>query len=853
MKQTTVGQAISDSLPGAQTSTSLANVRCDRPRVEGKFLFVGTKKLYVRGVTYGTFQLDEEGNECLDPEVVERDFAQMAAIGVNAVRTYTAPPRWLLDTAQRHGLYVLFGLAWNQDFTFFDEPGSTRRILQKVRTDVRRCAGHPAVLAYTIGNEIPTSIVRWYGHKRVARFLEQLYRLVKAEDPQALGTYANYPSTEYLDLPFLDFISFNVYLESREALDAYLARLQNLAGDRPLILAEIGLDSRRSSLDVQARVLDWQIRTAFSAGCAGTFVFAWTDEWHVSQWVDDWDFGLTDRARNPKPALAAVRQAYAEVPFPKTLQWPHITVVVCSYNGARTIGETLAALMQLEYSNYDVIVVDDGSTDETGAIAERYDVRVIRTPNRGLSRARNTGLQAAEGEIVVYLDDDAFPDPHWLNYLAAAFLTSDHAAIGGPNITPKSDGLMAQCIANAPGNPVPVLITDREAEHIPGCNLAVRKDRLAAIGGFDPQFRAAGDDVDVCWRLQAEGWTLGYAPAAMVWHHRRDSMRTYWRQQRGYGVAEALLERKWPAKYNVSGSLRWSGRIYDRGLAVPLTWQRARIYQGDWGSGLFQSLYQPAPNALAALPLMPEWYLVIGALGILTLLGTLWSPLLWICLPLFVGAFGASVAQAVRSALHARYPEQLTASRPVLLLSMFVALLHLIQPLARLVGHLRGGLSPWRSLGPVHLRRLRARTWSIWTDQRRGANDRYQRLESVYTVQGIRVRRADAYRDEHAGPWDLEVHAGLFGAARLLMLIEEQGMGRQRIRIRAWPRYSMRGLAVTLVFAVLAALAVADQAWVAAGILVGIAVLLTLRIVYECAAAMTFIADGIEQARKAWE
>ncbi|PYO73702.1 MAG: glycosyl transferase, partial [Gemmatimonadetes bacterium] len=107
--------------------------------------------------------------------------------------------------------------------------------------------------------------------------------------------------------------------------------------------------------------------------------------------------------------------------------------------------------------------------------------------------------------------------------------------VGGPNIAPPGDGPIAECVARAPGGPVHVLLNDREAEHIPGCNMAFRKSCLEAIGGFDPQFRTAGDDVDVCWRLQERGWTLGFHPAALVWHHRRNSLRTYWRQQIGYG------------------------------------------------------------------------------------------------------------------------------------------------------------------------------------------------------------------------------------------------------------------------------------------------------------------------------
>src|SRR5207247_4069956 len=131
-----------------------------------------------------------------------------------------------------------------------------------------------------------------------------------------------------------------------------------------------------------------------------------------------------------------------------------------------------------------------------------YGIRVIRTENRGLSAARNTGWQAATGEIVAYTDDDARPDPHWLHYLAWAFRTTRHVAIGGPNIAPAGDGWIAECVANAPGGPMHVLIADAEAEHIPGCNRAFRRGAVEAGGGYDFGFRTAGEDVHLGERRQ---------------------------------------------------------------------------------------------------------------------------------------------------------------------------------------------------------------------------------------------------------------------------------------------------------------------------------------------------------------
>jgi O-antigen biosynthesis protein len=812
---------------------SRPDVTGERPRVAGKFLYRGGEKFWVKGVTYGTFRPDASGGEYHDRQRVERDLADIAAAGLNAIRTYTVPPRWLLDAAEQHGLVVMVGLPWEQHIAFLDDPMRSLSIEVRVRAGVRSCRGHPAVLCYAIGNEIPAPIVRWHGRQAVERYVERLYRAAKAEDPDALVTYVNYPSTEYLDLPFLDLVCFNVYLESPDRLDAYLARLQNIAGERPLVMGELGLCSRRHGEAEQARVLDWQLRTAFGAGCAGAFVFAWTDEWHRGGHdIMDWDFGLVRRDRQPKPALAAVREALAEVPFPKNLAWPRISVVVCSYNGARTIRHCGEGLLAVRYPDFEVIVVDDGSTDATAAIAREFGFRVISQPNRGLSSARNTGLTAATGEIVAYIDDDASPDPDWLTYLAATFMTTTHAGVGGPNIAPAGDGWIADCVANAPGGPIHVLLGDRDAEHIPGCNMAFRKSCLEAIGGFDPRYRTAGDDVDVCWRLQERGWTLGFSPAAMVWHHRRNSARAYWKQQVGYGKAEALLEAKWPQKYNAAGHVAWGGRLYGKGLARALGWRRGRIYQGTWGTALFQSLYERRPGPLSSLPLMPEWYLLIVYLAMLSFLGLLWRPLLGV-VPLLVLAMGAPVVQAALSAAKASFTSASASGQDRLTLYAMTAGLHLLQPLARLHGRLRHGLTLWRRRGAPFLAAPLPRTAMVWRESWQDPSDRLRLLEAALKADGAPTVRGGDYDG-----WDLEVQAGLLGGARMVMTTEEHGGGRQLVRFHFWPKCSPGALVIVLLLMALTAWAASDRAW-ATCIALGVGtLLLSLRTLEESATGM---------------
>jgi hypothetical protein len=435
-----------------------------RPCVRGKFLFVGGQKFFVKGVTYGAFRPDGSGVEFHDRSIIERDFAMMARNGINTVRIpHTTPPVHLLDIAARHGLQVMVGLSAEQYVGYLLDHKEPPNLDSELRSKVRSCAGHPALLCYALGNEIPAGVARWLGRGRIEEYLHEIYLTVMEGDPEGLVTYVNYPTTEYLHLPFLDLLCFNVYLERQDRLAAYLARLQNIAGDRPVVMSELGLDSMRNGTVTQAEVLDWQIRTTFQAGCAGAVIFSWTDEWfRGGADVSDWEFGLTDGTRRPKP-------------------------------------------------------------------------------NLGLSSARNLGCQNARGDFVAYIDDDAYPDPDWLNYYLDAFQSTGHALIGGPNLPPVDDPPIAQCVARAPGGPTHVLLSDTIAEHVPGCNMMFRKDCLESIGGFDPTFRVAGDDVDVCWRIQERGWTVGFAPAAVVWHHRRPSVRAYLKQQFGYGRSEALL------------------------------------------------------------------------------------------------------------------------------------------------------------------------------------------------------------------------------------------------------------------------------------------------------------------------
>jgi len=181
------------------------------------------------------------------------------------------------------------------------------------------------------------------------------------------------------------------------------------------------------------------------------------------------------------------------------------------------------------------------------------------SPIRVLSAARNVGAEAATGDIVAYTDSDCVADPDWLTYLVAKMEAGYLAACGGPNFPPPEDNLIPAAVAVAPGGPTHVLISDEVAEHIAGCNMAFRRDVLQHSADLIRSIARPATMSDICWRFQDAGYTIGFSPAAIVWHFRRNTVAAYCAQQRGYGKAEALVYAKHPFRFNLFGQAKWLG------------------------------------------------------------------------------------------------------------------------------------------------------------------------------------------------------------------------------------------------------------------------------------------------------
>jgi GT2 family glycosyltransferase len=660
-------------------------------RVQAKFFFEGEKKFFVKGVTYGPFAPDGEGHHFGTPEQARVDLAMMREAGINVARIYYVPPRWFLDACAEHGIRCLISIPWAEHVEFLNQRKIRREIEQTVVAAVTAHKGHPAVLGFLVGNEIPSHMVRWLGPRRVTEFLESLIYMAKRANPDVLYSYASFPPTEYLLPQNVDFLTFNVYLHRRADFQRYLARLQNLAEDRPLILGEFGMDTIRHPEEEQEEMLSWHIEDVVRGGLAGTIIYAWTDEWfRGGQEILDWAFGLVTRDRRPKKAFHAVKKLFGgekppseRVPLEK---YPRVSVVVCSFNGGKTLSHCLRALDRIDYPDYEIVFVDDGSTDDSQEVVAAWEqdrekrrapgaalpgFKNIRQQNMGLSYARNAGAAAGDGQVIAYTDSDCMADPDWLYYLVGTLLSGDYAGVGGPNVSPPAQDWIQACVAAAPGGPSHVLLTDVVAEHIPGCNMAFHRWAFDQAGGFDPDYRKAGDDVDFCWRLQQGGQVIAFSPSAVVWHYRRFTLRAFRKQQEGYGEAESMLRFKHLVFFGPTGTAKWKGQIYG---APRFTWlvNSPLIYHGVFGEGLFQSIYPTPRSELANYLASLEWVILTG----LVALFSIGFPDLRVVAYLMLGG---TFLVALSYMLQARLEPQFDSVRARLL----VAFLAFSQPLVR--------------------------------------------------------------------------------------------------------------------------------------------------------------------------
>jgi len=257
-------------------------------------------------------------------------------------------------------------------------------------------------------------------------------------------------------------------------------------------------------------------------------------------------------------------------------------------------------------------------------------------------------------------------------------------------------------------------------------------------------------------------------------------------------------------------------------------------------------MYTRAPSLPLALLASPQSYLMVAALVALASLGALWAPLENVAPIAGLGLLTLAGHAAVRAvAAVGAGTQPLRAER--LRFRAITALLHIVGPAARLVGQLLGGLTPWRRRGSSVVV-PRPRRSSTWTEQRVELAVRLRTIEDAARLGGSATRRGAEF-----DRWDLEIRAGVGGAARLRMGVEEHAGGAQLVRFRCWPKWSTGALVPSLLLAVLGLLAAQDEAWAAAGVLGAAAVLVLGGAVWQTATscALDAIAGSLIETDRA--
>ena len=209
------------------------------------------------------------------------------------------------------------------------------------------------------------------------------------------------------------------------------------------------------------------------------------------------------------------------------------SVIVNTDDRAESLAITLDSLGYLDHPSFEVIVVQGPTPDATDEFLARYEgeVKVGHCPHRNLSESRNIGIALAGGEIIAFIDDDAYPDPQWLNRLDEAYDNLEVAGAGGPVwdwtgarlqvLYSMANRLGDVWVENRPGiDPSWLLSRPGTAEftYPIGTNTSFRRQRIIEIGGFDEQFEYGWDEVDLCHRLIEGGWVVRVLQDGFVYH-----------------------------------------------------------------------------------------------------------------------------------------------------------------------------------------------------------------------------------------------------------------------------------------------------------------------------------------------
>jgi len=213
-----------------------------------------------------------------------------------------------------------------------------------------------------------------------------------------------------------------------------------------------------------------------------------------------------------------------------------VTIVIPVHNSAATIGKAISATLIQEYpiDKLEIVVVDDGSSDNSAQIIRKFPVKYIFQPNSGPAKARNIGWQSSRGDIICFTDSDCIPEKNWINKIIARYVSDKIAGVGGSYDIADDKSWLAKCIHEEIIQrhlKMPELST-----HLASYNFSCRKSVLKEIGGFDESFKAASaEDNELSYRIRKKGYDLIFDKDIKVAHYHKRNLSAYLKQQFRHG------------------------------------------------------------------------------------------------------------------------------------------------------------------------------------------------------------------------------------------------------------------------------------------------------------------------------